>query len=100
MQDEEKAAVGSAMDRLPRDHDVAELQVAEAPQVLVVIAGDQRDDGASPGFGENRANDVGVDLRPVRSASQLPEVPDIADEVQVVALLRAQCASGTTGLGH
>src|SRR5262245_45310216 len=75
------------MDRFACDHDVAELQIAEAPQILVVIAWDQRDDRAGARLGENLADDVGLDLWPVRRAPELPEVHDVADQVEVFALV-------------
>jgi hypothetical protein len=78
------------MNRLSRDHDVAELQIAEATQVLVVIAGDQGDEGAGACLGEDLANDVGLDLRPVRRAAQLPAIHDVADQVEVVALMAVE----------
>src|SRR5262245_7907698 len=87
VQDQQQAAVGGAMDRLPRDHDVAELQIAEPPQVLVVVAGDQADNRARARLRQDLPDDVAVRLRPVRLAPQAPEIDDVADQVEVVAVV-------------
>jgi len=39
---------------------------------------------------QDLADDVGVKLRPVRRASQLPAVHDIADQVEIVALVAVE----------
>lgn len=90
VQDKEKTAVGGAMNRFARDHDVAELQIAEAAQVLVVVAGDDRDDRAGARRREHLAHDVGLDLRPVGCAAELPEVHDVADQVEIVAVVAVE----------
>jgi hypothetical protein len=61
--------------------DVAELHVAEPPEILVVVAGDQGHHRATPRLGQHLADHVAVKLRPQRGALEPPEVDDVADEV-------------------
>src|SRR5262249_22072418 len=86
----EQTAVDRAVYRLPRDHDVAELQIAETPQILVVVAGHQSYRRPCPSLREHGANDVAVEMRPVRRALEPPEIDDVTDEIQVIAVVRVE----------
>ena len=85
--DEEEAPVHRAMDGLPRHHDVPELEIAEPPEILVVVARHQRHRRARPGLRQDLADHVAMELGPVRGALQTPEVDDVADEVQELAFV-------------
>src|SRR5262245_26382361 len=88
--DQEEPAIRHAVDGFARDHDVAEVEVAEPPQVLVVIPRHQRDDGAGARLGEDLVNHVAVELTPARRPLEPPEVDDVADEVEELALVRVE----------
>jgi hypothetical protein len=87
---EERAAIRRPVHRLPTHEDVAELEIAEAPDILVVIAGNEGDSGARASLGENLPEHVAVELRPERSPGETPEVDDVADEVETVAIVSVQ----------
>jgi len=56
-------------------------------QELVVVAGDVGHLRAALGLGQDAADDVAVLLRPVELRLQGPAVDDVADQVQVLALV-------------
>src|SRR5262249_30450860 len=87
VEDQQQPSVGRSMHRFARDHDVAELQIAEAAEVLVVVARDQRHDRPGVRLRQHRTDDVAVQLRPVRLVPKAPEVDDVADEIEVVAVM-------------
>src|SRR5262249_6738154 len=93
---QQQAAVGAPMDGFPQDENVPELQVAEAAEILVVVAGGQRDHAAPLRLGEDRADHVAVELRPVGPALEAPEVDDVAHQVEELALAGVQ--EGQQGL--
>ena len=78
------------MDRLLLDAHVAEGELAVLARRLVVIAGDVDDVGALAGLAHDLLDDVIVALRPVPPALQAPAVDDVADEIEVLALVALQ----------
>src|SRR4029450_11629323 len=63
---------------------------AEAPDIFVMVAGNEGDGGAGPRLGENLPEHVTVQLGPERSPFEAPEVDDIADQIERVAIVAVQ----------
>jgi len=81
------------------DLDAAEAKAGVVAQPLVVVAGDQHDARALAGAANELLDDVVVGLRPVRAAPHLPEVDDVADEVDGVGLAMPEEIEERLGLG-
>jgi len=63
------------------DGDVA-VVTAETAEEFVVVPGDIDDAGAFAGFAEEFLDDVVMGLRPVNSAPHLPDIDQVADDVE------------------
>src|SRR5262245_37805638 len=85
--DGQQAPVDGRMEGLACHDEVAELQVAELAEVLVVVSGQQGHERAGPRLGEHLAQDIAVELWPVRASLEPPEVDDVPDEVEVLAIV-------------
>ena len=81
------AAVGGTVHRLVDQADVAEDQARIAAQEFVMVAGDVDHLGAALAQGEQAADHVGVRLRPVDAAAQLPAVDDVAHQVDAIGVV-------------
>ena len=82
MGDEVAFAVGGDVDRVPLHHHPAEVDAAEIPQPVVMVAGDVDDLHALSGHAQHLLHHVGVGLGPAPAAFQLPAVDDVADEIE------------------
>ena len=90
VQNEQQPPVDCAMNRLPGDHDVPELRIAEAAEVLVVVARHEGHQGPRPRLREHGSDDVAVDLRPMGGALEPPEIDDVTDQVQELAVVTVE----------
>ena len=92
------AAVRRLVDRLVLDPHVAEGELAVLPRRLVVVAGDVDDVGALARLAHDLLHHVVVALRPVPPALQAPAVDDVADQVQMLALVLLEEVEQQLGL--
>src|SRR2546426_9295182 len=83
-------SVGRAVHGLTRDEHVAELQIAETTDILVMIAGHESDDGAGVSLGQHLPDNVAVDLWPVRRTLELPKIDDVTDEIEGLIVARVE----------
>ena len=90
MHHEQQAPIGGLMERLAGHDEVAELQVAELAEILVVVSGHQGHERASTRLGEHLAHHIAVELGPVRASLEAPEVDDVPDEVEVFAVVSVE----------
>ncbi|MNC39596.1 hypothetical protein D3C75_882640 [compost metagenome] len=81
VQDQQAAAVGGQVLGFVDQADVAQHQIRITAQALIVVAGDVDHLGAAPAHVDQPADHVGVALRPVHAAAQLPAVDDVTDQV-------------------
>jgi hypothetical protein len=90
VRDEQPAAVGGLVHRFERQLDPAEVHARIVAQHLVVVAGDEHDAGAAVRHLEHAADDLAMRVGPVPALAQPPAVDDVADQVERLALDRAQ----------
>jgi len=74
------------MDRLLDYGHAMEMSPGILPQNIVMVARDVDDLGTLPGFFQNRADNMIVDLRPVPGFAQFPEIDDIADQIEIIGM--------------
>ncbi len=86
MHDEVAASEGCGMHGLPKHIDAAEPQPAEFAQPLVMVAGDEDDPRPLAGLAQQLLQHIIVGLGPMGSATDLPEVDDVADKVNDIGL--------------
>ena len=84
MQDQQAPSVRRRVHCTLADMDVAENHAVVVTQQLVVVARYIGDPGAVLGLAEYRADHVVVQLWPVQSPFHLPDVDDVADEVEMI----------------
>ena len=82
---QEAAAVGGLVNDFIDDLDVADHHAAILAHDLVVVARDEHHPGIMLGLAQQRAHHVAVALRPVALLLQVPEVDDVADQVERLA---------------
>jgi hypothetical protein len=95
---EKGAAIHRPVHRFLTDEDIAELEVAEAPDILVVVAGNEGDGRARTRLGDNLPEHVAVELRPVRRPLEPPEIDDVADQIEIVTIVGIQEVEERLGL--
>jgi hypothetical protein len=78
--------------------DIAQHQAGIAAQELVVIAGDVDHLGAALAHGQQPADHVAVRLGPVETAAQPPAVDDVADQIELVAVVALEKGRQVFGL--
>src|SRR5688572_16166203 len=81
MNDENAPPIGGLVDGLFLDRDVA-VVTAELADEIVVVARDVNDARSFARFAQEFLNDVVMLLRPVNSAPHLPDIDEIADNVE------------------
>ena len=85
MDHEQPPPVGGLVDGVARDEEVA-VFTEESAHHLVVVAGDVNETRALAAFAQDFLDDIVMALRPVTAAAQAPDVDEVADEVQRLAL--------------
>ena len=90
MGDEEAAAIGGLVNGFQRQFHSAEAEAGIVAQQFVVVASDQDDAGAAVGHLEHAADHFVVGIGPEPALAQAPPVDDVADEVELLGLERAQ----------
>src|SRR5579883_1312869 len=90
MDDQQLLAVGRLVDRLFLDPHVAESELAILPRSLVVIARNVDHMRALARLAQHLLHHVVVRLRPVPPALQAPAIDDVADQVEIFALVPLQ----------
>ncbi|MNN24475.1 hypothetical protein D3C81_1379100 [compost metagenome] len=63
-----------------------------------MVAGDVDHLGAALAHGQQAADNVGVRLRPVHAATQLPAIDDVADQVDLIGLIALEELRQVLGL--
>ena len=89
MNDQNAPSIGGGMDEVFRDRDVA-VVAAEATEEFVVVTGDINDARALARFAQEFLDDVVMLLRPIDSAPHLPDIDQIADDVERLEIVVAQ----------
>ena len=90
MQHQQPLALRGLVDAVLQDLEVAEAESAELAEIFVVVARHIDHASAVLGLTEQRAQHVVVFLWPIEGAAQRPEVDDVTDEIEVVALDAAE----------
>ena len=90
MQHQQPLTLRGLVDAILHDLEVAEAEAAELAEIFVMVARHIDHARAVLGFAEQRAQHVVVFLWPVESAAQRPEVDDVTDEIERVALDTAE----------
>jgi hypothetical protein len=83
---QQASAVGCGVDVAVADTDVTESKPVVVAQRMIVVAGHIDDRGPGLGLVQDGAHDVVVRLGPIQAAFHVPEVDDIPEQVQVIAL--------------
>src|ERR1700682_3838814 len=81
--------IGGGVDEVFGDRDMA-VVTAKASEEFVVVAGDVNDASAFARFAQEFLDDVVVLLRPIDSAPHLPDIDQIADDVERFEFVIAQ----------
>ena len=89
MNDQQPAAIGGEMDRPFLDRDVS-VRTGKGGNEFVVIAGNVNHADAFARFAQDFLDHVIVRLGPVAPPSQLPDVDQVADDVEFLAVIIAQ----------
>ncbi len=90
MHDEEAAAVGGFVNVGQPDLDAAEMLAREAAEELVVVAGDVDDLRALARLAQEGLHHVVVRLGPVPGTLEPPPVHDVADEIDLLGVVRGE----------
>ncbi len=100
MQDQQAAAVGGGVDQFLGEVDLAEGQLAgdELAHEAVVVAGEVADAGAAPGLGDDGADDAALVRSPVEAGAHFPAVEDVADQVELFAVVALEEIGEAGGL--
>jgi len=78
------------MDRLTLDGDAAELQAAIVAHRFVVIARDINKVGTLADLAQQLLQDIVVGLRPIDATLDMPEIDNVADQVNAEGVMVAQ----------
>jgi len=84
--DQETPSIGICVNGFLQDLHVAERHVVKVAQQLVVIAGHIDDIDAVFGLAQDRSHDVVVRLRPEDPLPHFPDVDDVADQIEILAV--------------
>ena len=80
-------SVGRPVHNALENFDAAEVHAAEVAQAFVVVPGDEDDPRPMSHFAKKFLHDVVMGLRPMRSATYLPEIDDVADKIDNVGVV-------------
>ncbi|MNC90489.1 hypothetical protein D3C83_65930 [compost metagenome] len=97
MQHQQAAPVSGFVHHLVADLDLAEQQAIERARCLVVVARHEHHPRALVGLFEDALQHQAVGLRPVATLFHVPEVDDVADQEQRVALHPVEKVSQEVG---
>src|SRR5881398_3990624 len=95
--DEHPTSVCQTMNGMLLNGNVA-VGTEKSGEHLVVVTGDVNDARSFARFAENLLDDVVVLLRPVTAATQLPDVDQIAHDIERFAFVLAQEFEQRTGI--
>src|SRR5205823_1075894 len=87
--DKQPAPIGRVVNGVLLDRNIA-VRTGECADEFVMVAGDIDNRHAFARLARNFLNDVVLWLRPENSTSQLPDIDQIADDVEFVAIIIAQ----------
>ena len=86
---EHPTAIGSLVDRMFTDRDVS-VRTGKGVDEFVVVSRNVSDGHALARFAQDFLNHVVMRLRPVTATAQLPDVDQIANDVEFLAVVIAQ----------
>jgi hypothetical protein len=98
MQDQIALAVGALVDRLAHHLHAAEIQSAIIARSLVVIARHVDDLGAFARLAQDLLDDIVMRLRPEPGAFEPPAIDDVADQIEIIALVMLEEIEQQLGL--
>ena len=81
MDNEKASSIRRGVNKMVRDGDVTVI-AGEAAEELVVISWDINDPGAFAGFAQQFLDYVVMLLRPINSASHLPDIDQVANDIE------------------
>ena len=97
--DDVAPAAGRGVQSVAMDLDAAELHARIVAQGFVVIAGNHNQPRALADFPHQLLKHVVVRLRPMRTATDLPEIYDVADKIDYIGFAASQQIEQPLGLG-
>jgi len=78
------------MNGVVQNCDAAKAQIQKIPEILVVVSGDVKELRSLARLAQQLLNDIVVQLIPIPGLPECPAVDEIADEIELVALVLSQ----------